>query len=172
MKILIFLLLPITLFSQQLSGFENIPFASSKEIVRDSMSLIKDIKLGYVKEDVLGFNGGEYISQEVNFWAFHFYNDRLHTVDIVFIRTFDLNQLRRDIIDYITEKYGVESSERYDDDGNLANTWYFVDSRHNPTDLINLILYETAKGETTYQLTFVNIRLFEGSEQNNEQGKE
>jgi len=164
MKILIFLLLPVTLFAQQLSGFENIHFDSSKETVRDSMSLIKDIKLGYVKEDVLGFNGGEYASQEVNFWAFHFYYDQLHTVDVVFIGTFDLNQLRRDIIEYITQKYGVESSERLDDDGNLANTWYFVDSKHNPTDLINLLLYETAKGETTYQLTFTNIELFQESE--------
>lgn len=136
------------------------------------MSLIKNIKLGYAKEDVLGFSGSEYASQEVNFWAFHFFRDQLHTVDVVFIRTFDLNQLRNDIIDYITDKYVIESSERYDDNGNLANTWYFVDSEHNPIDLINLILYETAKGETTYQLNFVNLKLFEESEQNNEQGKE
>ncbi len=121
---------------------------------------------------MLGFSGSKFATQEVNFWAFHFYNDKLHTFDILFIKTFDLNQLRKDIIDYITEKYGVESSERLDDDGNLANTWYFVDSKHNPTDLINLILYETAKGETTYQLTFVNLKLFEESEQKNEQGKE
>ena len=169
MKTLIFLLLPIVICAQQLSGFENIPWGASKETVRDSMSLIKDIKLGYAKENVLGFSGSNYASQKVNFWAFHFYNDRLHTVDVVFIRTFDLNQLRNDIIDYITEKYDKESSERLDDDGNLANTWYFVDSKYSPTDLINLILYETAKGETTYQLTFVNLKLFEESEQNNEQ---
>jgi len=85
MKILIFLLLPITLFSQQLSGFENIPFASSKETVRDSMSLIKNIKLGYVKKDVLGFSGSEYISEEVNFWAFHFYNDQSFIIINIFL---------------------------------------------------------------------------------------
>ena len=36
-------------------------------------------------------------------------------------------------------------------------------------DLENSV--ETAKGETTYQLTFVNLKLFEESEQNNEQRK-
>ena len=159
-------------YPQQLSGFENIPWESSKEPVRDSISLIEDIKLGYVKEDVLGFTGGEFMSNEVYYWSFHFYNDKLHTVDIVFKRTFNLNQLRKDIIDYITQKYDKEGIEKPNPDGNLANTWYFVDSKHNPTDLINLILYETAKGETTYQLTFVNLKLFEESEQKNEQGKE
>jgi len=128
----------------------------------------KNLKVGFERDDVLGFNGGGYSYQAVNFWAYHFYNDQLHSVDIVFKGTFDLNQLRKDIIDYITEKYGVESSERIDDDGNLANTWYFVDSKHNPTDLINLILYETVEGDTTYQLTFTNIELFQESEQQGE----
>jgi len=133
---------------------------------------MKNVKLGFEREDVLGFSGGEYSSRKVYFWSFNFYNDKLHTVDIVFRRTDDLNQLREELVDYITQKYGEESSEKPDDDGNLANTWYFVDSKHNPTDLINLILYETAKGEITYQLTFVNLKLFEESEQNDEQGKE
>jgi len=129
------------------------------------MNFIKNIKLGYAKEDVLGFSGSEYASQKVNFTAFHFYNDKLHTVDIVFIRTFNLNQLRRDIIDYISQKYDKEGIEKPDPDGNLTNTWYFYDSENYPTDLINLVLYETSTGETTYQLTFVNIKLFKESEQ-------
>jgi len=136
------------------------------------MLKIADAILEYKRDDVLRYSGGEYISNKVYFWSFHFYNDKLHTVDIVFKRTFDLKQLRRDIIDYLTDKYVIESSERFDEDGNLANTWYFVDSKHSPIDLINLILYETAKGETTYQLTFVNLKLFEESEQNNEQRKQ
>jgi len=129
------------------------------------MLKIADATLGYKRDDVLGYSGGKYISNKVNFRAFHFYNDKLHTVDIVFKRTFDLNELRRDIIDYLTDKYVLESSERYDDNGNLANTWYFYDNEYSPADLINLILYETAKGETTYQLTFTNIELLQESEQ-------
>ncbi len=74
-------------YPQQLSGFENVPWESSKETVRDSMSLIENIELGYAKEDVLGFTGGEFMSNEVYFWSFHFYDDKLHTVDIVFRKT-------------------------------------------------------------------------------------
>ena len=62
-------------------------------------------------------------------------------------------------------KYGYEDIEKPDDYGNLANSWYFVDERGNPTELINFVLFETAKGDTTYQLTYVNILLFEESEQ-------
>jgi len=36
-------------YPQQLSGFENIPWESSKETVRDSVTLINNIKLGYTK---------------------------------------------------------------------------------------------------------------------------
>jgi hypothetical protein len=158
--------------SQQLSGFEDIPFSSSKETVIKEMLKFENAKLGYEREDVLGFSGGEYNSHKVYFWSFNFCNDQLHSVDIVFRRPDSLNRLREDIIVYITDKYEVESSERLDDDGNLANTWYIVDKRHIPIDLINLNLYETSTGETTYQLTFVNIKLFEESEQKNEQGKE
>jgi len=54
-------------YPQQLSGFENIPFESSKETVRDSMSMAENVKLGYTKDDVIGFSGGEFMSNEVNF---------------------------------------------------------------------------------------------------------
>jgi hypothetical protein len=129
------------------------------------MLKIENAILGYERDDVLGYSGGEYVSNKVYFWSFHFYEDQLHTVDIVFRKPDALNRLREDIIVYITDKYVIESSERLDNDGNLANTWYFVDSKYNPTDLINLILYETSTGETTYQLSFVNIELFQKSEQ-------
>jgi len=122
----------------------------------------------YERDDVLGFNGGEYSSHKVYFWSFHFYNDQLHTVDIVFRKPDALNRLREDIIGYITNKYVIESLEKLDNDGNLANTWYFEDEKHNPIDLINLIIYETSTGETTYQLTFANIELFQKSEQQGE----
>ena len=59
--IFISLLISAASYSQQLSGFENIPWRSSQETVRDSMSLIENIKLGYTKENVLGFSGGEFI---------------------------------------------------------------------------------------------------------------
>ena len=156
-------------FPQQLSGFEDIPFASSKENVIKEMLMFENAKLGYEKDNVLGYQGGEYSSHKVYFWSFHFYNDELHTVDIVFRRPDALNRLREDIIVYITDRYGIESSERLDNNGNLANTWYIVDKRHIPIDLINLNLYETSTGETTYKLTFVNIKLFEESEQQGEQ---
>jgi len=136
------------------------------------MLKVEDAILGYERDDVLGYSGGEYVTNNVYFWSFHFYDDQLHTVDIVFKRPDALNRLRGDLIVYITAKYGVESSEKLDSDGNLANTWYFMDEKDNPTDLINLILYETSTGETTYQLSFVNIKLFKESEQKNEQGKE
>jgi len=152
-------------FAQQLSGFENIPWESSKETVRDSMSLIENIKLGYAKEDVLGFTGGEYISNEVYYWSFHFYDDKLHTVDIVFRKTDNLPLLRGDILKYLRNKYRYEDIEKPDDNGNLENAWYFVDEQGNPTELINLVLIETAIGDKTYQLTYVNIKLFEESEQ-------
>jgi hypothetical protein len=165
LKILVFLLLPITLFPQQLPGFENIRWESSKETVTDSMSLIENIKLGYEKEDVLGFTGGEFMSNEVYYWSFHFYNDKLHTVDIVFRNTYSLDVLRRDILSFLIIKYGYEDIEKPDNNGNLANAWYFVDEQGNPTELVNLVPFETARGDKTYQLTYVNIKLFEESEQ-------
>jgi len=152
-------------YPQQLSGFENIPWESSKETVRDSISLIKNIKLGYTKEDVLGFTGGEFMSNEVYFWSFHFHDDKLHTVDIVFRKTNNIEVLRGDILKYLRIKYGYEDIEKPDFNGNVANSWYFIDAQDNPTDLINLLLIETARGDRTYQLTYVNIKLFEESEQ-------
>ena len=128
------------------------------------MTRFEYVKLGFEGDDVLGFSGGEYSSHKVYFWSFHFYDDQLHSIDIVFKRPDDLKQLREDIIEYVTQRYDKESMEEPDNDGILVNKWYFEDSRQNRTDLINLILYETAKGETTYTLTFVNIKLFEGSE--------
>ena len=125
---------------------------------------IKVAKLGFEGDDVLGFSGGQYLSHKVYFWSFHFYEDKLHTVDVVFRRPDSINKLREDIIAYVTQKYGVESSEKLDNDGNLAKTWYFYDEDNHPTDRINLILYETSRGETTYTLTFVNLKLFEESE--------
>ena len=92
------------------------------------------------RDDVLGFSGGEYNSYKLSFWSFHFYNDKLHSVDIVFSRPSDLKRLRENIIDYITEKYVVESSDRLDKDGNLTYTWYFEDEKHTPIDLIDLNL--------------------------------
>ena len=151
-------------YPQQLSGFENIPWESSKETVRDSMSLISNIKLGYTKEDVLGFSGGEFMSNEVYYWSFHFYNDKLHTVDMVFRNTYSLDMLRTDILSFLRIKYGYEDIEKPDDNGNLANAWYFVDEQGNPTELINLVPFETARGDKTYQLTYVSISLFEESE--------
>ncbi len=165
LKILVFLLLPITLFPQQLPGFENILWESSKETVRDSMSLIEDIKLGYSKENVLGFSGGEFMSNEVYYWSYHFHDDKLHTVDIVFRNTYSLNLLRLGILSFLRSKYGEEDIEKPDDNGNLANIWYFIDEQGNPTELINLVLIQTARGDRTYQLTYVNIKLFEESEQ-------
>ena len=166
-----FLILHIVLFftgihyPQQLSGFENIPWESSKETVRDSMSLIKNINLEHAKEDVLGFTGGEFMSKEVYYWSFHFYDDKLHTVDIVFRKTNNLDLLRSDVLSFLRIKYGYEDIEKPDDNGNLANVWYFADEQGNPTELINLVLFETARGDKTYQLTYVNIKLFEESEQ-------
>ena len=152
-------------FAQQLSGFENIPWESSKETVRDSMSLIENIKLGYVKGDVLGFTGSEFMSNEVYYWSFHFYDDKLHKVDIVFRKTDNLLLLRGDILKYLRNKYRYEDIEKPDDNGNLENAWYFYDGQGNPTELINLVLFETAGGETTYQVTYIDISLFEESQQ-------
>ena len=152
-------------YPQQLSGFENIPWESSKETVRDSMSLIKNIELGYAKENVLGFTGGEFMSNEVYYWSFHFYNDKLHTIDIVFRKTNNLDVLRSDILSFLRTNYGYEDIEKPDDNGNLANIWYFIDEQGNPTELINLLLIQTARGDRTYQLTYVSIKLFEESEQ-------
>jgi hypothetical protein len=152
-------------FPQQLTGFENIPWKSSKETVRDSMSLIENIKLGYTKEDVLGFSGGDFMSNEVYYWSFHFYDDKLHTVDIVFRNTYSLDLLRSGILSFLRNKYGEEDIEKPDDNGNLASAWYFLDEQGNPIELINLVLFETARGDKTYQLTYVSIKLFEESEQ-------
>ncbi|MEJ2196840.1 MAG: hypothetical protein P8X73_18555 [Ignavibacteriaceae bacterium] len=168
MRLLVFIFLPINLIAQQLIGFEDIPFKSSKEIVIEEMLKFENVKLGYERDDVLGFQGGEYGANKVYFWSFHFFNDQLHTVDIVFRRPEALNRLREDIINYITQKYGVESLEKLDNNKNLANTWYFYNEGKNPTDLINLILYETSTEVTTYQLSFVNIKLFQKSEQQGE----
>ena len=139
---------------------------SKKIQLNISDEVVKKIsKLGYVKEDVLGFTGGEFMSNEVNYWSFHFYNDKLHTVDIVFRNTYSLDRLRLDIVSFLRIKYGYEDIEKPDDNGNLANAWYFIDDQGNPTELINLVLFETARGDKTYQLTYVNIKLFEESEQ-------
>ena len=113
------------------------------------------------RDDVLGFSGGEYSSYKLSFWSFHFYNNKLHTVDIVFSRPDDINRLRENLIDSITDKYVKESSGKLDKDGNLTYTWYFEDEKHIPIDLINLNLYESSTGETTYKLSFVNVKLFE-----------
>jgi len=129
------------------------------------MSLIEDIKLGYAKEDVLGFTGGEFMSNEVYYWSFHFHEDKLHTVDIVFRNTNSLDLLRSDILSFLRTNYGYEDIEKPDDNGNLANVWYFADEQGNPTELINLLLIQTARGDKTYQLTYVYIKLFEESEQ-------
>ena len=126
-------------FPQQFSGFENIPWESSKETVRDSMSLIENIKLGYAKEDVLGFTGSEFMSNEVYYWSFHFYDDKLHTVDIIFRKTDNLHLLRGDILKYLRNKYRYEDIEKPDDNGNLENAWYFYDEQGNPIELINLV---------------------------------
>ena len=164
--ILFIILLFSTLqFPQGLYGFENIRFTASKEYVISQMLKVEDDMLGYERNDVLGFSGGEYISYKVYFWTFHFYNDELHTVDVVFRQPKALQMLRDDIIDYITGKYGIESSERLDSDENLGNTWYFQGEINTKTDFINLNLYETSTGETTYKLTFVNIKLFQTSEE-------
>jgi len=64
--------------------------------------------------------------------------------------------------------YGYEDIEKPDDNGNLVNTWYFYDEQGNPTQLINLVLFVTARGDKTYQLTYVSIKLFEQSEQQGE----
>ena len=152
-----------SIFSQQLSGFEDIPFASSKEIVVKQMTN-KNMQLGFEGDNVLGFAGGEYGSHKVYFWTYHFFDDKLHTVDIVFRRPDTLNKLREDIIVYITQKYGVESIEKIDYNNNLANMWYFQDESNYTSDLIKLNLYETSTDETTYTLTFVNIELFKESE--------
>jgi len=119
-------------YPQQLSGFESIPWESSKETVRDSMSLINNIKLGYTKEDVLGFTGGEFMSNEVYFWSFHFHEDKLHTVDIVFRKTNNIEVLRGEILKYLRIKYGYEDIEKPDFNGNVANSWYFFDNRLFP----------------------------------------
>ena len=132
-------------YPQQLSGFENIPFESSKETVRDSMSMAENVKLGYTKDDVIGFSGGEFMSNEVNFQSFHFHDDKLHTVDIVFRKTDDISLLRNEILSFLRVKYGYEDIEKPDDYGNLANSWYFVDEQGNPTELINLVLFELPK---------------------------
>ena len=159
----IVLLIYVSIYSQQLSGFEDIPFASSKETVIKEMT-IRNLRVGFEGDDVLGFAGGEYGSHKVYFWTFHFYSDKLHTVDIVFRRPDTLNQLREDIVTYITQKYDVESIEKIDNSNNLANMWYFQDESNSTSDLIKFNLYETSTGETTYTLTFVNIKLFEESE--------
>ena len=132
------------------------------------MSLIKNIELGYAKEDVLGFTGAEFMSNEVYFWSFHFYDDKLHSVDIVFRKTNNLDVLRGEILNSLRIKYGYEDIEKPDFNGNIANSWYFFDAQDEPTDLINLLLIQTARGETTYQLTYVSISLFEESEQQGE----
>ena len=137
-----------TYYPQQLSGFENIPWESSKETVRDSISLIKNIKLGYTKEDDLGFTGGEFMSNQVYYWSFHFYDDKLHTVDIVFRKTNNLDLLRVDILKCLRIKYGYEDIEKSDDNSNLANSWYFFDAQDEPTDLINLLLIQYLIPET------------------------
>jgi len=163
--ILYIVLFTATYYPQQLSGFENIPWESSKETVRDSVRLIKNIELGYAKEDVLGFTGAEFMSNEVYFWSFHFHDDKLHTVDIVFRKINNLDVLGGAILKYLRIKYGYEDIEKPDDNGNLASAWYFFDAQDNPTDLIKLLLIQTARGDKTYQLTYVNIKLFEESEQ-------
>jgi len=132
------------------------------------MSEAYNLKPGYEKEDAIGFSGGSFLSRKVYIWSFQFYNNKLHTVIIVFRNTSDLNQLRNDIISGLSEKYGSFTSEEKDFNGNLANVLYFQDDNSNTTDLINLIKYETSSGEETYQLTFVNIALFEHSESNGE----
>lgn len=159
----IVLLIYVSIYSQQLSGFEDIPFASSKETVIKEMT-IKNLKVGFEGDNVLGFAGGEYGSHKVYFWTFNFYIDKLHTVDIVFKRPDSLNKLKEDIVTYITQMYGAESIEKIDYNDNLANMWYFKDEMNNTSDLIKLNLYETSTGETTYTLTFVNIKLFEEAE--------
>lgn len=123
----------------------------------------KNMQPGFEGDNLLGFTGGEYNSYKVYFRTFHLYDDKLHTVDVVFRRPETLNKLREDLVAHITDKYGLESSEKIDDNGNLANMWYFQDELNNTSDLIKLYLYETSTGETTYTLTFVNIKLFKES---------
>jgi hypothetical protein len=113
------------------------------------------------RDDGLGFSGGEYNRYNLSFWSFHFYKDQLHTVDVVFRAPDNINSLRENIIGYVTDKYVIESIEKFDKNGNLTNTWYFEDKKHIPIDLIDLNLYETSTGVTTYKLSFVNIKLFE-----------
>ena len=61
--------------------------------------------------------------------------------------------------------YVIEGEIEIDFNGNVANSWYFFDTQDEPTDLINLLSIQTARGDKTYQLTYVNIKLFEESEQ-------
>ncbi|UCH65632.1 MAG: hypothetical protein JSW63_00420, partial [Ignavibacterium sp.] len=144
-----------------LYNVENIRFRASKQYVIDQMMKGPNAVLVSKPNDVLGFSGGEYNRNNLSFWSFHFYNDQLHSVDIVFKRPEDINGLRENIINYVSNKYVIESTERLDKDGNFTNTWYFEDKKHIPIDLVDLNLYETSTGETTYKLSFVNIKLFE-----------
>ena len=136
--------------------------------IENVLQSYKKLKYSYnpeVKFEHTKKEGGEFMSNEVYFWSFHFYEDKLHTIDIVFRKTNNLDLLRSEILKYLRIKYGYEDIEKPDFNGNVANSWYFFDAQDEPTDLINLLLIQTARGDRTYQVTYVNISLFEESEQ-------
>jgi hypothetical protein len=115
------------IFSQekQLFGFDELDWNSSKEQVKDLMKNKYDMVPGYEKDDVIGYQGGNYFKEDLFLWVYFFNEEGLNEADLV-IKKNDrpTDAIFYEVVHNLSLEYGDPDLYKPDD---YTAEWFYYD---------------------------------------------
>lgn len=110
---------------KQLFGFSELDWNSSREQVKEWMKNKYDMEPGYEKDDAIGFQGGQYLNEDLFLWVYFFNGEGLYEVDLV-IRNNNTAAGGKfyEVIHNLSVEYG--DPDLYKPDENTAE-WFYYD---------------------------------------------
>ncbi len=110
---------------KQLFGFNDLDWNSSKETVKEFMKVKYNLLPGYERDDAIGYQGGNYLKQDLFIWVYFFDEKGLQEVDLV-IKNEDrpLAGIFYEVVHSLTVEYGDPDLFKPDD---WNAEWFYYD---------------------------------------------